>query len=279
MEDKHIKISILGVQVTLSLRSSDDYKPVELNIEIPLSETEKLRSFSATDFREFHEQALTEAKHFEILETFFQEINFGVFRSSGTKVFEWQKDYSAEWETVENALSNEAEKYAGFDDWFRTKYENSIYRAFFPNREDFALACDLIINPQSSVSAGYQPTLINAYIFLRFDAFSEFTNLITRDAKSLKVENRKPGHIYILESPHGYKIGLTRKADKRPKQIGLLLPFETQCIHQVAVVDCAAAEKAIHSRYASKRINGEWFNLTIQDIEHVKNYLENGTWP
>jgi hypothetical protein len=47
-------------------------------------------------------------------------------------------------------------------------------------------------------------------------------------------------------------------------------PFETELIHALQVADVYSAEKRLHSKFADKRVNGEWFELDETDIEYIK---------
>jgi hypothetical protein len=79
------------------------------------------------------------------------------------------------------------------------------------------------------------------------------------------------GFVYIIGSPDGYcKIGRAKVLDSRLKQIALQLPFKVELIHSIAVADPIQAERVLHRRFADRRMNGEWFALTPEDIDWLK---------
>lgn len=82
--------------------------------------------------------------------------------------------------------------------------------------------------------------------------------------------NAKAGVVYILKSAYGYKVGRTRNVPDRMRAFGVKLPF----IYTIPLVawfeDCHEAESKYHQCFASKRINGEWFDLDAEDIELIR---------
>lgn len=81
----------------------------------------------------------------------------------------------------------------------------------------------------------------------------------------------KPGYVYLLKSPLGaYKIGKTSNPDNRIKTFSVKLPFEVEYTCVIKCVDMNELEKRLHAKFADKRINGEWFALTTDDIEYIR---------
>lgn len=81
----------------------------------------------------------------------------------------------------------------------------------------------------------------------------------------------RSGVVYVLKSAYGYKVGRTRDVPSRMRTFGVHLPF----IYTIPLCawfdDCHEAERRYHSRFADKRINGEWFDLTEADIEQIRH--------
>lgn len=87
-----------------------------------------------------------------------------------------------------------------------------------------------------------------------------------------EMEPPHPGFIYFLRADNGlYKIGKTKVLDRRIKQLGIKLPYKLELIHAVGTDEMHYIEKDYHRRYAQKRIRGEWFALTDEDIVQIKN--------
>jgi hypothetical protein len=81
----------------------------------------------------------------------------------------------------------------------------------------------------------------------------------------------KPGFVYLLKSSEGYyKIGKTKDPKNRMKTFGLKLPMHVEYICLIESDDMGELETMLHIDYQSKRINGEWFDLTPEDVEYIK---------
>jgi len=101
-------------------------------------------------------------------------------------------------------------------------------------------------------------------------------------AKAQKQEKLKPkepkfvaGSIYLAQSNgHGLtKIGFSAK----PKFREETLQGQDPHFHLIFVSPCifpTAEEQNIHKKFIGKRKRGEWFELTDQDIERIKGYLQ-----
>jgi hypothetical protein len=75
------------------------------------------------------------------------------------------------------------------------------------------------------------------------------------------------GSVYLYKSGKYYKIGRTNDLKRRDREIKLQLPVEAELIHRIVTDDPVGIEKYWHNRYADKRLNGEWFNLSASDIK------------
>jgi hypothetical protein len=78
----------------------------------------------------------------------------------------------------------------------------------------------------------------------------------------------RKGWIYVVEGLDSqYKIGLTtRQPSQRLAEFTPKLPFPTNLLLTIPTDDVLGHEKAIHDRFADKRLNGEWFELSEHDI-------------
>lgn len=81
---------------------------------------------------------------------------------------------------------------------------------------------------------------------------------------------RTAGHIYVLRSPHGYKIGKTISLRDRVRLFAVKLPFMTTLVHSFESDDYTASERALHQHFAGKRLEGEWFDLDAADLAYIK---------
>jgi hypothetical protein len=86
--------------------------------------------------------------------------------------------------------------------------------------------------------------------------------------------NREPsvefGQVYLLKSGRFYKIGRTNAVGRRERELAIQLPTKADMIHVIKTDDPVGIESYWHNRFAEKRRNGEWFELTLADISVFK---------
>jgi hypothetical protein len=84
--------------------------------------------------------------------------------------------------------------------------------------------------------------------------------------------NPRPGYVYLLKSEKGYKIGYSIRPQDRLKTFHIKLPFHVEYEHLIATDDMVETERKLHRIFAHKHINGEWFDLSPEDVEYVKSF-------
>jgi hypothetical protein len=85
------------------------------------------------------------------------------------------------------------------------------------------------------------------------------------------VRRTSPGYVYLIKGNGVYKIGRSKKLDQRLTYFELKLPFPIEMVHTIYSNDYAGLERKLHDLYNSKRINGEWFELALEDVEYIKS--------
>lgn len=81
----------------------------------------------------------------------------------------------------------------------------------------------------------------------------------------------KSGFIYLIKADTGhYKIGRTKELKRRMNLFNVNLPFQIELIHTFPSTDYVGAETDLHHRFAEKRVNGEWFQLSDDEVEWLK---------
>lgn len=82
-----------------------------------------------------------------------------------------------------------------------------------------------------------------------------------------KQKTRNCGFVYFLRSSQGHtKIGKSVSVPQRVSEIMTHLPFDVELIHVIKCDNYTAAEHELHKHFSSKRLKGEWFNLSSQEI-------------
>ncbi|MHC4270273.1 MAG: GIY-YIG nuclease family protein [Planctomycetota bacterium] len=91
-----------------------------------------------------------------------------------------------------------------------------------------------------------------------------------------KPDENNEGFVYLIKHDKDYKIGKAKHAGKHNYDLGLIMPREIKEIHKIATDDPAGIEKYWHDRFkdkkmiGKKRLKGERFNLTSQDVKAFK---------
>lgn len=80
-----------------------------------------------------------------------------------------------------------------------------------------------------------------------------------------------PGYVYVIRSQHGFKIGKTVNIKSRTSLFAVKLPFPISVEHYAKFDDYSKAERDFHDEFHAKRLEGEWFNLTPEDLAKIKS--------
>ena len=78
------------------------------------------------------------------------------------------------------------------------------------------------------------------------------------------------GHVYLLKHGKTYKIGCSKDASQRYKQIRVQMPYKTEEVHVIETDDPSGIEAYWHNRFKDRRLEGEWFNLSASDVKAFK---------
>jgi hypothetical protein len=87
--------------------------------------------------------------------------------------------------------------------------------------------------------------------------------------KSKKLET---GFVYLMRSGRHYKIGRTIAVGSRERQLAIKIPIPPTTIHSIETDDPVGIEAYWHKRFADKRGEGEWFDLSTEDIAAFKRW-------
>lgn len=94
---------------------------------------------------------------------------------------------------------------------------------------------------------------------------------LVQTPKAAKVQ----GFIYLIlveiERFKFYKIGRTKAPIQRSSYFEVKLPFDFEIIHIFPADNMYQAERKLHDQFADKRVRGEWFTLTDEDVTFIKS--------
>jgi hypothetical protein len=80
------------------------------------------------------------------------------------------------------------------------------------------------------------------------------------------------GFVYLMKSGRHYKIGRTASVGSRERQLAIKIPVPPTTIHIIKTDDPSGVEAYWHKRFAEKRGEGEWFDLSPDDIKAFKRW-------
>lgn len=78
------------------------------------------------------------------------------------------------------------------------------------------------------------------------------------------------GQVYMLKHNKAYKIGRSTDAARRYRDIKVQMPYATEEVHVIETDDTVGIEAYWHKRFASMRLEGEWFQLSASDVRAFK---------
>jgi len=104
--------------------------------------------------------------------------------------------------------------------------------------------------------------------------YSDITDICREIATTLKEDSghyskesdTEFGYVYLMKSGRFCKIGSSRNVERRNYDLGIKLPEDLKILHKIRTDDPTGIESYWHNRFSDKRKQGEWFDLSSEDI-------------
>lgn len=84
-------------------------------------------------------------------------------------------------------------------------------------------------------------------------------------------------YVYVIRDANVtgfYKIGKTTNPNRRLNRFGVKLPFDVQIIFVIKTPDHHSLEYGLHTKFADRRVSGEWFDLGFDDLDYIAGLMD-----
>jgi len=88
--------------------------------------------------------------------------------------------------------------------------------------------------------------------------------------ESIESSKIQEGYVYLMQFGSEYKIGTSNNVERRFRELRTQMPYEGRIIHTIATGDPEGIEAYWHQYFSEKRLKGEWFQLSSNDIRYFK---------
>lgn len=108
-------------------------------------------------------------------------------------------------------------------------------------------------------------------------------NVVCAFSQPLSEHQKKPkimyrnGYVYLIKTLTDetlYKIGRTNNPSRRIRKFNVVMPFAIEAVCIIKTDNMYALETSLHRRFATQRLDGEFFRLTLEDFQYIKSLGE-----
>lgn len=89
---------------------------------------------------------------------------------------------------------------------------------------------------------------------------------------SFKREPQTP-HVYLLRAGPAYKIGNAISVEVRAHDLQTGCPYPVEIVAKWKHVEARKFERQLHEQFQEKRMAGEWFALSSDDVERIREFF------
>ena len=148
-------------------------------------------------------------------------------------------------------------------------YFQDTYGFIYPWRE---IVC--ILRGAVRFYSQYTDEEIDEYNKQKFIKYEEELHSHSPQPSQPKKRTPKPGYVYFLQGENGLiKIGYSQDYKERYKALKKMSPVDIKLLFVVKTDDMVGLERNLHNRFQEKRVKGEWFQLSMQEIQNAKAML------
>ena len=91
--------------------------------------------------------------------------------------------------------------------------------------------------------------------------------------KAKQIQTSRPSHVYLFECGRKYKIGVSVNVERRMKDLDQR-PFPVTLVASSRMIRNAyQIEQSLHEQFDDQRLNGEWFELSDEQVAYITEYL------
>jgi hypothetical protein len=138
--------------------------------------------------------------------------------------------------------------------------------------EPFENIANAVIKASQKLSSQQKDTFFDRKMVGRFNEIIREAERRRKDDKSgqestEEANEDRPGFVYIAFSNGLYKIGRSKEPQERIEHFDTQMPVDVNELHRFKADDYVLAERKLHRAFSHARANGEWFDLSDDELE------------